>query len=198
MTDAISAKDVPKGKTGRLFVVSAPSGAGKTTLCRAVRDHLPQLVYSVSTTTRSPRKGEKEGVDYFFVTEKAFRQGIDEGKWAEWARVHGHYYGTSARFIEEHLGAGRDVLLDIDVQGARQIVRRFPDAVTIFIMAPSMEVLRQRLVQRGLDSHEVIEMRMDNARKEIAHRSAYKHTIVNEDLEKAISRFVTLLSCGWR
>ncbi|MGA6927711.1 MAG: guanylate kinase [Desulfosarcina sp.] len=178
---------------GRLFVVSAPSGAGKTTLCRAARRLLPNLVYSVSSTTRAPRKGERDGQDYFFVTPARFREGIRSGQWAEWARVHGHYYGTSARFIEDHLRAGRDVLLDIDVQGAEQILRRYPRAVTIFIAAPSMMALRQRLSDRGLDSQEVIDRRMKNAEGEMARKGMYRHVVVNDDLDVAIARFVSLL-----
>jgi len=177
-------------------VVSAPSGAGKTTLCDAARRHLPDLLYSVSSTTRAPRVGEQEGRDYFFVTEAQFRRGIDTGQWAEWARVHGNYYGTAARFIEDHLDAGRDVILDIDVQGATQIVRRYPDAVTIFIMAPSMEILRQRITARGLDSGAVIDKRMKNAEAEIACRGMYRHVVVNDDLEVAIARFVSILKGG--
>jgi len=184
------------GHGGRLFVVSAPSGAGKTTLCDAARLHLPDLLYSVSSTTRAPRVGEQEGRDYFFVTEAQFRKGIDTGQWAEWARVHGNYYGTAARFIEDHLDAGRDVILDIDVQGATQIVRRYPDAVTIFIMAPSMEILRQRITARGLDSGAVIDKRMKNAEAEIACRGMYRHVVVNDDLEAAIAQFVSILKGG--
>ena len=178
---------------GRLFVVSAPSGAGKTTLCDAARRHLPHLVYSVSSTTRAPREGEQHGKDYFFITEVQFREGIDTGQWAEWARVHDHYYGTAARFIEDHLDAGRDVLLDIDVQGAAQILRRYPDVVTIFIMAPSMAILRRRITDRGLDNGSVIDKRMKNAEAEIAHQGRYLHVVVNDDLAAAIARFVSIL-----
>ncbi len=180
--------------SGRLFVVSAPSGAGKTTLCEAVRQRLPDLVYSVSSTTRSPRKGEREGKDYFFVTEAQFQKGIASGQWAEWARVHDNYYGTSNRFLESHLAAGRDVLLDIDVQGAEQIVARYPQAITIFIMAPSLEALCQRLIARGLDSPEVIAKRLDNAKAEIDCRGMYRHVVVNDDLDAAIGQLVAILT----
>ena len=180
----------------RLFVVSAPSGAGKTTLCDAARRQLPHLVYSVSSTTRMPRKGEQNGKDYFFVTEAQFREGIDTGQWAEWAKVHDNYYGTEARFIEDHLDAGRDVLLDIDVQGAAQIVQRYPDAVTIFIMTPSMEILRQRITARGLDSPAVIDKRMTNAETEIACRDMYRHVLINDDLDATIARLVSILKGG--
>lgn len=180
-------------KKGRLFVVSAPSGAGKTTLCQAARRLLPNLVYSVSSTTRSPRTGEQDGRDYFFISEQRFREGIDAGQWAEWAKVHDHYYGTSARFIAEQLHAGRDLLLDIDVQGAEQILRRYPDAVTIFIMAPCLADLRRRLTVRGLDSAAVIDHRMRNAEAEIAQRHRYRHVVINDDLETAVAQFVSIL-----
>ncbi len=182
-----------RNHAGRLFVVSAPSGAGKTTLCEAARKHLPHLVYSVSSTTRAPREGEQEGIDYFFVGEAQFREGIDTGQWAEWARVHDNYYGTAARFIEAHLRAGRDLLLDIDVQGAEQILQRYPAAITLFIMAPSVAVLRRRLTARGLDSAAVIDKRMRNAKTEIDRRGIYRHIVINDDLETAIARFVSIL-----
>ena len=185
--------DTASAAEGRLFVVSAPSGAGKTTLCNAARARLPELVYSISSTTRAPRAGEVAGKDYFFVSEAQFRDGIQAGQWAEWAKVHDHFYGTSARFIDTHLADGRDVLLDIDVQGARQILERYPQAVTIFIMAPSMDILRERLIARGQDDPAVIEKRLKNAQSEIACKGWYRHVLVNDDLDSAIERFVSIL-----
>ena len=179
---------------GQLYVVSAPSGAGKSTLCEAARRQLPHLVYSISSTTRSPRDGERDGIDYFFVSESRFRRGIDNGEWAEWARVHDNYYGTSAEFIQRHLDVGRDVLLDIDVQGTRQLLARYPHAVTIFIMAPSLADLRWRLCARGQDSEAVIATRMRNAESEIAMRGMYDHVVVNDQLDAAIVQFVAILT----
>ena len=122
--------------TGHLFIVSAPSGAGKSTLCGAVRRYLTDLHYSVSYTTRIARQGEQEGIDYHFISHAEFQRGIQEKRWAEWAEVHGNYYGSSSRWIERTLKSGGDILMDIDLQGARQMVSRFPEAVTVFIMPP--------------------------------------------------------------
>ncbi len=178
---------------GTLFVISAPSGAGKTTLVQAMRTRFPELIYSVSHTTRPPRPGEVNGVDYFFITADEFRAGIASGLWAEWAEVHGNYYGTSARFLEEALLSGKDVLLDIDVQGACQIVDRFPGAVTIFILPPSMEVLRRRIESRGTDSPEVIALRMENARREMRQQDCYDYRIVNDRLEDAVEALAAVI-----
>src|SRR5262249_30620147 len=138
-------------RRGTLFVVSAPSGAGKTTLCREARLRLPDLAYSVSYTTRSPRPGEIEGTDFVFVSEAEFQALQGRGEFAEWATVHGNFYGTGARVLDGALADGHDVLLDIDTQGAAQLRRRYPDAVLIFIVAPSMEELAQRLRERRSD-----------------------------------------------
>lgn len=182
---------------GRLFIVSAPSGAGKSTLCSAVRKQLGDLAYSVSYTTRPPRKGERRAEDYHFISEAEFHQGIGEGRWAEWARVHGNYYGTSARWIQETLNSGRDILMDIDLQGARQMVRRFPDAITIFIMPPSLAELERRLRQRAADSLPDIDLRLQNAREEIDQRSFCRHELLNDDIGKAIQALVDLIQ-GYR
>jgi guanylate kinase len=176
-----------------IFIISAPSGAGKTTLCKAVLAAFAGMRYSVSFTTRPPRPGEENGRDYVFVTAPEFEAGIRSGRWAEWARVHGNYYGTSADVLAQSLSSGCDILLDIDVQGARQICARFPESVTIFIMPPSLEVLRERLVARGTDSPGVIAMRIENAGREMAQRDVYRHVVVNDDLETAITELIHII-----
>jgi len=178
---------------GSLFVVSAPSGAGKTTLCRALRNVYPDIQYSVSHTTRKPRQGEKEGVDYHFMDKHTFLDMRDQGYWAEWAKVHGHYYASSAKILDQTLSGGDDILLDIDVQGAMQILKRYPDAVTIFIMAPSLDSLKQRLIQRGTENTQTIEKRLLNAEKEISRKVNYRYVIVNDDLQTAIDQFIHIV-----
>jgi guanylate kinase len=180
-------------RKGCLFVVSAPSGAGKTTLCNLVRQHFNDLAYSVSFTTRSPRPGEQHGKDYFFIGVDEFEKGIETGRWAEWARVHGNLYGTSAQWIHDTMATGRDILMDIDVQGARQILAHFPEAIAIFICPPSLEALEQRMRQRGTENEAVIALRMANAEKEMALQGMYRHVVVNDDLEKAADEFVALI-----
>lgn len=170
-------------KPGKLFVVSAPSGAGKTTLCRLMLEKFHELSYSVSHTTRSPRQGEVHGQDYFFIEKEEFEERIENNLWAEWAKVHDNYYGTSLILIRETLEKGGSLLLDIDVQGAKQITKAFPSAVTLFIMAPDLEILEQRLRSRGTDSEEAIEKRMKNAVNEIEQKDCYNHVIENDDLE---------------
>lgn len=182
-----------KGSKGRLFIVSAPSGTGKTTLCNAIRQQFPDLAYSVSYTTRAPRPGETDGVEYHFITRDAFRQAIEADQWAEWAEVHGNYYGTSAAALTRELHAGRDILLDIDVAGARQIKQHFADSIAIFIMPPSMEALENRLKSRASDSEADIRQRISNARAEMEQRHLYDHVIVNDRLDKAIDQLTRLI-----
>ncbi len=182
---------------GHLFIIAAPSGTGKTTLCRAMRDRFPDLGYSVSYTTRPPRRGEKHGEDYFFVTEKEFLARIKQGKWAEWAKVHGHYYGTSFDLLTRAISSGRDILLDIDVQGTIQILEYYPEAVAIFIMPPSLEALRERLESRGTDTEEVIKKRLKNAEKEIEKKESFHHVVVNADLPAAIEELAAIIE-GYR
>jgi guanylate kinase len=186
--------DVGERSTGNLFIVSAPSGGGKSTLCRAARERFPDLRYSISATARPPRPGEVHGRDYFFVSEEEFKRGIETGRWAEWAVVHGNYYGTPADFIRQTLEDGHDILLDIDVQGAGQLMNRFPDSISIFIMPPSMAILRERLEKRETDDPEVIRRRMENARKEVAAKERYEHIIINDDLQRAVANFTGIIA----
>ena len=175
-----------KPKRGHLFIISAPSGAGKTTLAKAMLQQFTDMLYSISYTTRNPRAEERDGVDYHFISKQDFKKGIKKGRWAEWAEVYGNYYGTSAEFIEKSLSSGCDILLDIDVQGTLQILKHYPDSVTIFILPPSVNALRKRLEMRGSDSKAVIEKRLVNARKEMAQKKMYRHIIVNDTLSSAI------------
>lgn len=177
---------------GKLFVISAPSGAGKTTLIKQVLNRFKSLSYSVSHTTRSPRKNEQEGRDYFFITPVEFEQKISLDHWLEWAKVHDNYYGTSKEFVKNSLEKGRSLLLDIDVQGARQIMISSPDLVSIFIMPPSFEILSQRLENRGTDSRQVITRRIENAKSEIVQKDMYQYVVVNDDLDEAIEELCSI------
>ena len=167
-----------------LFVISGPSGCGKSTLIRKVRRSLGDLEFSVSHTTRPPRPSEKDGVDYYFIPEKTFVRMVREKRFVEWARVHGHLYGTSRAEVERK-GRRRDVVLDIDVQGARQVRTRVPGAVHIFIMPPVAGELRRRLERRHEDSPEAVERRLRNARAEIRAFDEFDYVVVNDDLAKA-------------
>jgi len=180
-------------RRGTLFVVSAPSGAGKTTLCREIRLRLPDLAYSVSVTTRPPRPGEIDGADFRFVGAPEFRAMLGRGEFAEWATVHGNLYGTRARALEDALTTGRDVLLDSDTQGAAQLRARYPDAVLIFILAPSVKELEQRLRERRSDMDADIERRLVRAREEIALWRQYDYLIVNRDLKEAMEQLESII-----
>ena len=182
------------GAKGSLFILSAPSGAGKTTLCQAICRHFPDMLYSISHTTRPPRCGETQGTDYHFTTKDEFIHQIESGEWAEWAEVHGNYYGTSASFLNQGIEAGKDILLDIDVQGMIKILNRYPSSITVFIQPPSLETLRERLESRGADKPDIIETRMINATKEMAEAHRYRHIIVNSDLELATRELILLIN----
>jgi len=180
-------------RRGTLFVVSAPSGAGKTTLCREIRLRVPDLTYSVSVTTRPPRPGEMDGVDFRFVGVDAFGAMLDRGELAEWATVHGNLYGTRARSLEDALASGRDVLLDIDTQGAAQLRGRYPDAVLIFVVAPSVRDLEKRLRERRSDAEVEIARRLVRAREEIALWRRYDYLIVNRDVKEALDQLESII-----
>ena len=178
---------------GNLFIITAPSGAGKTTLCRAVLDRIPDMLYSVSYTTRKPRKGEQNGIDYCFITEDDFKNRIKNGKWAEWAKVYGNYYGTSSEFIDKGLASGSDILLDIDFQGTLQILDKYHDSITVFIMPPSLDVLKLRLESRGTDSKHVISRRIEVANKEMENKDFYRHVVINDNLSVAVADLISII-----
>jgi len=180
-------------RRGVLVVVSAPSGAGKSTLCAQVRTMVPKLFYSVSYTTRAPRAGEIDGADFHFVTGPEFVAMRDRREFAEWAIVHGNLYGTPARPLEAALARGEDVLLDIDTQGARQLREHFPEAVSVFIMAPSLADLEARLCERKSDAPGEIARRLERARQEIASWREYDYLIINRDVKEAVERLATII-----
>ncbi|MCF8044268.1 MAG: guanylate kinase [Desulfarculaceae bacterium] len=179
---------------GGIFVVSAPSGTGKTTLCRNVINEVDRLSYSVSHTTRAARAAETDGADYFFISKKEFEDKITENYWAEWARVHDNYYGTSKAFLTEKINSGQSILLDIDVQGAKQIKTAFPEAVTIFVMPPSFEELENRLRKRGTDSEDVIEKRLENAGREMDQKGWYDFIVINDDFGQARRKMIDIIN----
>lgn len=175
-------------RQGIALVLSAPSGTGKTTLVKMLREEFPRLSYSISCTTRAPRDGEQDGRDYHFLSRERFLQLKGEGYFAEWAEVHGNFYGTPLAPVREMLREGKDVLFDIDVQGARQVKKSLPEAFFAFILPPSLEELRRRLHSRGLDSEETIRRRLANAHDELKEAVWYDALIVNDHLEDAYAR----------
>lgn len=171
---------------GNLFVVAAPSGAGKSSLVKALMELDSQVTHSVSHTTRPPRGQEVHGREYYFTSEQEFDRLVQSAAFIEWAHVHGHRYGTSKQTIEERIKDGRDVVLEIDFQGALQIRKVFPDVVLIFILPPSLEELKSRLERRGEDSPGVIDIRLKNASQEMAQASQFDFVIINEVFERAL------------
>jgi guanylate kinase len=178
---------------GHLFIISGPSGAGKSTVLSAILKKRPQLRYSISYTTRPPRGDERDGIDYHFISEAAFRKKIDDGALAEWAEVHGHLYGTSATYVDEMLAQGRDVLLDIDVQGAERLCATYPEAVSIFMMPPSMEELEKRLMKRGVDSLGAVKQRLKNAEAEMAQAHRYDHVVINDEVGQTVLELESII-----
>lgn len=172
---------------GKLFVISAPSGAGKTSLCNELLKTYGNLEYSISYTTREPRADEVEGKDYFFVSEKVFRKMIENDEFIEWAEVHGNFYGTPKKFIEDKLKSGVNILLDIDPQGARQLRKRLNFGIYVFVIAPSIKELEERLRKRRSESEEKLRLRLENARKEVQFYKDYDYIIINKNFEKAFN-----------
>jgi len=180
-------------REGVLFVISAPSGAGKTTLCKEIIDKFPNLRHSVSYTTRTPRTGEVHGRDYFFVGQDDFSRMVADGEFAEWAEVHGNLYGTSLATLKQCRSQGIDLILDIDCQGAQQLKGRFDGGVYIFILPPSIAELRRRLDGRSSDTEEVIERRINNAAAEIKESRWYDYIIVNDKFSEAVEQLKSVL-----
>ncbi|WKW12258.1 guanylate kinase [Pseudogemmatithrix spongiicola] len=175
------------------LVLSAPSGAGKTTIARMLLKRRSDVGYSVSCTTRAPRPGEVDGVDYHFLTPEQFDAAVERGEFAEWAEVHGRKYGTLVREVKAVMDRGQHVMLDIDVQGARQVVQRFLDAVTVFVVPPSAEALVARLAGRNTESTEMLALRLRNAIQELEEAERYQHVVVNDNLEDAVARVSALI-----
>jgi guanylate kinase len=176
-----------------MLIVSSPSGAGKTTLCSRLLGAFPDMRFSVSHTTRPPRPNERDGVEYHFVSSATFESMAAAGAFAEWARVHGHHYGTSFAEIEAAQKQGGGVLFDIDFQGARQIRAGFPQAVSVFILPPSIEELERRLARRGTENPETMKRRLQNAKREIGHYGLFDYVIVNDDIEAADKRLQSIV-----
>ncbi|MGI9277796.1 MAG: guanylate kinase [Endozoicomonas sp.] len=187
---------------GKLYIIAAPSGAGKTSLVKAMVESTPHVRVSVSHTTRSIRPGEKDGVNYHFVEKDEFQGLLNKGEFLEHAEVFGNYYGTSEAWVRKQLETGEDVILEIDWQGAQQVRRLMPEAVSIFILPPSLEALRERLTGRGTDDMEIIERRMNQAVSEMSHYGEFDYLVINDEFDLALRDLQTIirsrrLAIGW-
>ena len=180
-----SGRSVIRSK-GVIFILSAPSGAGKTTLIKRLRKVFPDLKLSISYTTRKPRSGEIPGQDYFFVAQKKFELMRTKGEFVEWANVHGNLYGTPQRPLDKSIRSGGDILLDIDVQGNKKVKARYPNSVSIFLLPPSWKELERRLALRGTDGRETIRQRLQDARRELREIKSYDYFIVNREIQHAL------------
>ena len=181
---------------GNLYIVSAPSGSGKTTLLQHLLRNFKDLRFSVSHTTRQPRQGEKDGVDYFFTNRAEFLRMVDKAEFLEWAEFNGQLYGTTGAFVQEQLESGMDVILDIDIQGARQVKSKMKDATAIFILPPSYQELKRRLEARMLESEDVISRRLEIAKNEILYYRDYDYIIINDILEHSIRLLESIVRSG--
>lgn len=178
---------------GTLFVVSSPSGGGKGTIIRHVLDVVENLSYSVSYTTRAPRLNEVDGREYFFVGRETFEEMVAAGEFLEWACVHGNFYGTAKKQILEETAAGTDIVLEVDVQGAASVRQLLMDSVSIFILPPSFEVLRRRLIARGTDGPEELEVRLSNAPEELKQYAAFDYVIINDEIDRASGQLASII-----
>jgi guanylate kinase len=178
---------------GILFVISSPSGGGKGTLIRRVLTRMPRLGYSVSWTTRAPRQGEVDGREYHFVTPEDFMAARERGEFLEWASVHGNFYGTSVKVVERELVAGRDIVLEIDVQGATTLRRIGIEAVSVFIIPPSFEILRRRLTGRQSENSDALALRLQNSRGEVEHYREFDYVVLNDDVDRAATQLASIV-----
>ncbi len=181
-------------RKGIIFVISSPSGGGKTTIRRKLLEESPELNYSISATSRRPRPGEREGKDYFFISKEEFDEKIKKGEFVEWAEVHGHYYGTPRSSLEEALHSGRDTILDIDVQGALQIKKEYKKSCLIFLFPPSLKTLASRLKERKTDDEKEIEKRLARAQEEIVFLKEYDYTVVNQEFSQAVKEVKAIIT----
>ena len=180
-------------RKGALLIISAPSGAGKTTICRKLLARRKDLKYSISCTTRSPRPGEKEGKHYFFLSQSDFKRKIQRGEFLEWAMVHDEYYGTPRHFVEDQIKHGGNIIMAIDVQGAMSIRRKHPAAILVFVLPPSMDALKARLANRR-DATATVIKRLANSRGEVAAAKDYDYVVVNDTLETAVNQISCILT----
>lgn len=179
-----------KNKRGLLLVVSGPSGAGKGTVCAEILKNHPEFFLSVSATTRNPRPGEIDGESYYFITKEEFKKRIEENEFIEWAEFCGNFYGTPKSSVEELLSSGKDVILEIEVQGGLKVKEAFPEAVLFFVLPPSPEELKKRLIGRGTETEEVIKSRLNQALWELSQSPKYNYILLNDDVDKAVLRFM--------
>ena len=178
---------------GTPFVISAPSGAGKTSICREIKLLIPQLAYSVSYTTRKKRKGEIDGVDYFYISHETFKKMIDESKFLEWAEVYGNYYGTLKEYVFKKIEEGIDCLLDIDIYGAKRLKEIFDDGIFVFILPPSAQELRVRLNKRKTEKLEQLHIRTERALSEIRDFENYQYIVINDDISRAVEELKSII-----
>jgi guanylate kinase len=189
----MTTSDISHRKERLLFVVSAPSGSGKTSLCNEVIRQVPNLSFSISHTTRAPRHGEEHGKDYYFVSREEFRQYISQNKMAEWTEIYGNYYGTAKETIQREFDKGFDLFFDIDERGARQLSEAYLDVATILVLPPSLKALKKRLVERRTDNEETVGKRLKKAKEEIEGMAWYRYVIVNDRFEDAVSKLKSII-----
>ena len=178
---------------GLLIIISGPSGAGKGTICQSLRQHRPDIFYSISATTRAPRDGEQDGINYYFKSKKEFEEMLARDEFLEWARVYDNYYGTPRAPVTEAIAAGKDVILEIDVQGAMKVKEKAPEGVYVFIVPPSLDVLRTRIIGRATDSMEIINKRMNKALGELSKLYEYNYVVINDVVAQAVNKLECII-----